>query len=67
MKNLFDPSLVVEVRERLERLQPDSPRLWGKMTAPQALAHCSAGFEWALGDTRPTNIRGGREIGRAHV
>ena len=63
MKNLYDPSLVVEVTERLERLRPESPRLWGKMTAPQAVAHCSAGFEWALGDTRPPRMFVGRIIG----
>ena len=63
MKNLFDPSLVVEVTERLERVRPDSPRLWGKMTAAQAVAHCSAGFEWALGDTRPPRMFIGRIIG----
>ena len=63
MKNLFDPSQVVEVTERLERLRPGSPRLWGKMTAPQAVAHCSASFEWALGDTRPPRMFIGRIIG----
>ncbi len=63
MKNLFEPSLVMEVTERLERLRPDSPRLWGTMTAPQAMAHCSAGFEWALGDTVPPRMFVGRIFG----
>ncbi len=63
MKNLYDPSLVLEVTERLERLRPDSPRLWGTMTAPQAVAHCSVGFEWALGDTRPPRMLLGRIVG----
>jgi hypothetical protein len=63
MKNLFEPSLVSELTERLERLRPDSPRLWGKMTAPQAVAHCSASLAWALGDTRPPRMFVGRIIG----
>ncbi|MCC6774513.1 MAG: DUF1569 domain-containing protein [Gemmatimonadaceae bacterium] len=63
MKNLFDPALAVELTARLEGLRPDSPRLWGKMNAPQAVAHCSAGFEWALGDTRPPRMFVGRIIG----
>ncbi|MEP6592152.1 MAG: DUF1569 domain-containing protein [Acidobacteriota bacterium] len=53
----------MDVTERLERLQPDSPRLWGKMTAPQAVAHCSAGFELALGDKRSPRMFVGRIVG----
>jgi hypothetical protein len=63
MKNLFDQARVSELTERLERLQPDSPRLWGKMTAPQALAHCAIAMEWAVGDTRPPRMLIGRLIG----
>ena len=32
-------------------LGPQSERLWGKMKAPQMLAHCSAAMEQAVGDT----------------
>lgn len=63
MKNLFEPSLVAELTERLERVRPDSPRLWGKMTAPQAVAHCATSLEWALGDRRPPRMFVGRLIG----
>jgi hypothetical protein len=53
MKNLFEAAAVDEVKERLTRLKPDSERLWGTMTAAQAVAHCAAGMELATGDQRP--------------
>jgi Protein of unknown function (DUF1569) len=49
MKNLFEAARVEEVKERLARLQPDSGRQWGKMTPAQALAHCTAAFDLAMG------------------
>lgn len=48
MKNLFEATRVQEVKERIALLGPDSERLWGKINAPQAVAHCSAGLELAL-------------------
>src|SRR5215213_11766648 len=63
MKNLFDAAAVEEVKERIARLRPDSERLWGVMNAPQAVAHCSAGFELAVGDRRPPRKLVGRLIG----
>ena len=64
MRNLFEAAAVEEVKERLAHLRPDSARLWGKMNAPQAVAHCSAGFELALGDRRSPRTLLGRIIGR---
>jgi uncharacterized protein DUF1569 len=64
MKNLFEASTVTEVQTRLRRLQPDTPRLWGKMNAAQAVAHLSASMETALGDTTPPRMLIGRVIGR---
>ena len=49
MKNLFEATVLDEVKERLGQLRPDSERLWGKMNAGQALAHCAAALEWAVG------------------
>jgi hypothetical protein len=63
MKNLFDPARATELRERIERLRPDSPRVWGKMTAPQAMAHCAVALEWAVGDTVAPRMMIGRVIG----
>src|SRR5258708_8882062 len=64
MKNLFEAARVEEVKERMVRLRPDSERLWGKMNAAQALAHCSAGLELAVGDRIPPRLLLGRIIGR---
>jgi len=49
MKNLFEAARVEEVKERIARLRTDSQRQWGKMNAAQAVAHCSAGLELAVG------------------
>jgi hypothetical protein len=53
MKNLFEAATVEEVKERLVHLRPDSERIWGTMNAAQAVAHCAAGVELAVGDQRP--------------
>ena len=64
MKSLFEPATVSQIKERIARLRPDSERLWGKMNPAQAAAHCSAGLEWAVGDTFPPRMYLGRIIGR---
>ena len=64
MKNLFEPARVEEVKERIARLKPDSERQWGKMNAAQAVAHCSAGLELAVGDRIPPRLLLWRIIGR---
>jgi hypothetical protein len=53
MKNLFDAAVVNEVKTRLGQLGPESERQWGKMTAPQMLAHCSVSMQWAVGEVVP--------------
>ena len=53
MKNLFEAARVEEVKERITRLRPDSERQWGKMNPAQALAHCSAAIDMAMGKTPP--------------
>ena len=63
MKNLFEAATVEEVKERVAHLRPDSERLWGKMSAAQAVAHCSAGLEWAVGDKTPPRVWLGRIMG----
>ena len=64
MKNLFEPQIVDEVKARISQLQPDSQPLWGTMTSAQAVAHCSAGMEWAVGDTVPPPMFVGRIVGK---
>jgi hypothetical protein len=63
MKNLFEPATVVEVRERVNALRPDSERMWGRMSASQMLAHCSVSLETAVGERCPPRIFIGRLLG----
>lgn len=63
MKNLYDAARVAEVKQRLARLQSESPRLWGKMSAPQAVAHCSLAMGWALDEGHPPRLLIGRILG----
>jgi hypothetical protein len=63
MKNLFEPGTVAEVKSRMEQLRPDTQRLWGKMNAAQAMAHCTAGLELATGDRRPPRMLIGYILG----
>jgi len=53
VKNLFDATAANEVKTRLRKLGPQSERHWGKMTAPQMLAHCSVSMQWAVGEVVP--------------
>ncbi len=53
MKTLFDAGVANQVKTRLGKLEPQSERRWGKMTAPQMLAHCSVSMQWAVGEVVP--------------
>lgn len=64
MKNLFDAARVVEVKDRMAQLRPESGRLWGTMNPAQALAHCVGSLEMALGDRNPPRVLVGRIFGR---
>jgi hypothetical protein len=44
-KSLSDARARTELLERLERLRPEATPLWGRMTAPQMLAHVA---DWML-------------------
>src|SRR6516162_3302147 len=56
MKNLFEAATAKEVKERIGRLGPTNQRQWGKMTAAQAMAHCSTTMEWAVGENNPPRM-----------
>jgi len=56
MKNLFDATVASQLQNRLQNLQANSERHWGKMTAPQMLAHCSIGLQWAVGEMVPEKL-----------
>ncbi len=53
MKNLFEASVANQVKTRLGKLESQSERRWGKMTAAQMLAHCSVSMQWAVGEVVP--------------
>jgi hypothetical protein len=63
MQSLFDPSTVGNIKGRIDRLRLDSPRQWGRMTPAQALAHCAATMELAVGDQKPPRMFVGRLLG----
>lgn len=63
MKTIFDPPRLDELQHRIGQLRSDSARQWGKMTLPQALAHCTIGIETASGAVRPPRVLVGRILG----
>ena len=50
VKTLHDPAAQKEILERLDRVTPESPRLWGRMTASQMICHLTDSFRGVLGD-----------------
>jgi uncharacterized protein DUF1569 len=63
VKTLYEPAQVADIKQRLDKLQPTSGRLWGKMTPSQMLAHCAISMEWATGDSKPPRMFIGRILG----
>ncbi|HLJ73301.1 MAG TPA: DUF1569 domain-containing protein [Thermoanaerobaculia bacterium] len=64
MKNLYDRENARDIRERIERLRPESARQWGKMNPPQMLAHLAEFMAMACDDVRPPRMFVGRLFGR---
>lgn len=48
--SLADPARVDEVRARLGRVAPDTPRRWGTMTAHEMVCHLADSFEGVMGE-----------------
>ena len=53
LKNIFDPETTNYCLGRLEKLSPDTLPQWGKMTAPQMLAHLNVPYDMAYGVVNP--------------
>ena len=51
IKTILDASSYEKIKNRLENLQSNAERQWGKMTIAQMLAHCSVSLEQATGKT----------------
>lgn len=49
MANIFNPKDNEELIARIEKLQSDTPALWGKMKVDQMVSHCIAPINIALG------------------
>lgn len=63
MKNLFDKEAYNEILQRLDRLNPQSQRQWGKMEVAQMLAHCKEAFKVPLSDKKMPRMLLGLLIG----
>jgi hypothetical protein len=50
MKNLFVAADRQEILTRLDRLRPDTPRRWGKMSTVQMIVHAGDQLRSALGE-----------------
>jgi hypothetical protein len=54
---LHDPEVRASIRRRVESLQLDSPRQWGKMSIDQMLWHVNVSLSEAAGEYTPTGIK----------
>jgi hypothetical protein len=63
MNSLFEPTAYQEIVARLNQLQKDTPRLWGKMNAAQMLAHCNKAIEIPLSKEQQPRVFIGRIVG----
>ena len=63
MKNLFERESVDEILSRIDKLQPNAPRQWGKMNAAHMLAHLCASMDMASGRLNIPRSLAGRLIG----
>lgn len=50
MKSIFSDEAEVEIKLRIEKLQPNQNPIWGKMNSSQMLAHCKFPLQVALGE-----------------
>jgi len=50
MKSLFNDADRNAILQRLDKLQADSPRQWGKMNPAQMVTHCARALETGAGE-----------------
>ena len=46
LPDIFSKEVSEEIIARINKLSPDTPGKWGKMTVSQMLAHCSVTYEY---------------------
>lgn len=54
MKSIFDKTNREEIIKRINAINENSERQWGKMDVHQMLKHCTLYEEWVLGKNNPT-------------
>jgi hypothetical protein len=64
VKSIFDPEVKQETIQRINKLNPESPALWGKMNAGQMLAHCGVALKNGLGGNKLPRSFAGLLFGR---
>lgn len=64
MKTIFDKTTREELIRRIDALNENSVRQWGKMTVYQMVKHCSLWEEMALGKTKYKRAFLGRLFGK---
>jgi hypothetical protein len=53
MKNIFTAEVSNEVINRINKLEPNTQALWGKMSVSQMLAHCNVTYEMEYENIHP--------------
>lgn len=56
-KSLWNPQIRREVLDRMERLSPETKPRWGRMNAPQMLAHLTSWMQMAKGELKTRAMR----------
>ena len=56
MKNLGDPEDKRLILERVAKVRIDSPRAWGKMSAPQMICHLNDSFRLTTGEKHASSV-----------
>jgi hypothetical protein len=63
MNSLFEQNGLDEVIGRIDKLQADTQRQWGKMDVAQMMAHCTAALDLACGRMNRPRVLIGRILG----
>jgi hypothetical protein len=53
LPNIFSQTICNEIIGRINKLEPDTQPKWGKMSAPEMLAHCNVAYEMVYEDKHP--------------
>lgn len=48
IKDIFKPEVTNEIIDRINRLTPDTQRLWGTMNVSQMFAHCNVPYAYTF-------------------